>query len=105
VTFTVDNTFDVTSIATDRERRRPWSKDSDPLLKDTYVIFGAHLDHVGYARGSEAKGKVNNPIAQDSDLEWRRRQRIRIRWSVGSRPDLCDRAAPASIGGVRLARG
>ncbi len=29
------------------------------------MIFGAHLDHVGYARGSEAKGKVNNPIAED----------------------------------------
>ena len=38
---------------------------SDPALKDTYVIFGAHLDHVGYARGTEAKGQVNNPIAED----------------------------------------
>ena len=24
---------------------------SDPKLKDTYVAFGAHLDHVGYAEG------------------------------------------------------
>jgi Zn-dependent M28 family amino/carboxypeptidase len=28
-------------------------------------MFGAHLDHVGYARGSEAKGRVNTPLAQD----------------------------------------
>jgi hypothetical protein len=24
---------------------------SDPTLEDTYVVFGAHLDHVGYAEG------------------------------------------------------
>ena len=64
VTFTVDNTFDVTSTQL-TENVVGMVEGSDPLLKDTYVIFGAHLDHVGYARGSEAKGKVNNPIAQD----------------------------------------
>jgi hypothetical protein len=64
VTFTVDNTFDATSTQL-TENVVGMVEGSDPALKDTYVIFGAHLDHVGYARGSEAKGKVNNPIAQD----------------------------------------
>lgn len=29
---------------------------SDPKLKDTYVAFGAHYDHVGYAQGELTKG-------------------------------------------------
>jgi Zn-dependent M28 family amino/carboxypeptidase len=29
---------------------------SDPKLKDTYVAFGAHFDHVGYAQGELTKG-------------------------------------------------
>jgi len=34
---------------------------SDPKLKDTYVAFGAHYDHVGYAEGEVAQG-ANGPI-------------------------------------------
>ena len=64
VTFHVDNTFDVVSTQL-TENVVAMVEGSDPALKDTYVIFGAHLDHVGYSRGSEAKGRVNNPIAQD----------------------------------------
>jgi hypothetical protein len=30
---------------------------SDPELKHTYVAFGAHLDHVGYAEGEVARGE------------------------------------------------
>ncbi len=30
---------------------------SDPQLKDTYVAFGAHYDHVGYAEGEVVKGE------------------------------------------------
>ncbi|OFV90495.1 MAG: hypothetical protein A3G76_02265 [Acidobacteria bacterium RIFCSPLOWO2_12_FULL_65_11] len=29
---------------------------SDPQLKDTYVVFGAHYDHVGYAEGEVTPG-------------------------------------------------
>ncbi|MEO8677519.1 MAG: M28 family peptidase [Vicinamibacterales bacterium] len=29
---------------------------SDPRLRDTYVAFGAHFDHVGYAQGELTKG-------------------------------------------------
>ena len=34
---------------------------SDPKLKDTYVAFGAHYDHVGYAEGEVIQG-ANGPI-------------------------------------------
>jgi len=48
---------------------------TDPQLKDTYVLFGAHLDHVGYAVNSQGQhsdgslvGTIRNPI--DSDTIW-----------------------------------
>lgn len=34
---------------------------SDPRLKDTYVAFGAHYDHVGYAEGEVTQG-ASGPI-------------------------------------------
>ena len=34
---------------------------SDPKLKDTYVAFGAHYDHVGYAEG-EVTQEANGPV-------------------------------------------
>ncbi len=39
---------------------------TDPALNQTYVLFGAHLDHVGYAETDhDARGSVNVPIATD----------------------------------------
>jgi hypothetical protein len=34
---------------------------SDPKLKDTYVAFGAHYDHVGYREGATPAGGGANP--------------------------------------------
>ena len=34
---------------------------SDPKLKDTYVAFGAHYDHVGYGEGAAPTGGQANP--------------------------------------------
>ena len=49
ITITVDNMFDVVS-----EQRTMnvvgMIEGTDPKLKDTYVMFGAHLDHVGYSQ-------------------------------------------------------
>jgi hypothetical protein len=49
VTVNVDNTFDVVS---ERLTRNVVGllEGSDPKLKDTYVMFGAHLDHIGYSQ-------------------------------------------------------
>jgi hypothetical protein len=40
---------------------------SDPKLKDTYVLYGAHYDHVGYREGlvGAGRGSGNAPAAED----------------------------------------
>ena len=47
VTINIDNTFDVLSTQLTRNVVG-MVEGTDPKLKDTYVLFGAHLDHVGY---------------------------------------------------------
>jgi hypothetical protein len=48
ITIDIDNTFDV---VTERLTRNVvgMTEGADPQLKDTYILFGAHLDHVGYS--------------------------------------------------------
>jgi peptidase M28-like protein len=49
IAITVDNTFEPVS----EQRTRNvvgMIEGSDPKLKDTYVMFGAHLDHIGYSQ-------------------------------------------------------
>jgi hypothetical protein len=38
---------------------------SDPALRDTYVLFGAHLDHIGATSRGAAPGRVNVPVDRD----------------------------------------
>jgi len=47
VTVKIDNTFEVVSEQLTRNVAG-MIEGSDPKLKDTYVMFGAHLDHIGY---------------------------------------------------------
>jgi hypothetical protein len=49
VTITIDNTFEVVSQQLTRNVVG-MVEGSDPKLKDTYVLFGAHLDHIGYSQ-------------------------------------------------------
>jgi hypothetical protein len=65
VTIDVDNAY--TPVETQLTRNVVGMVEgTDPRLKDTYVLFGAHLDHVGYARSDQdVRGRVNNPIADD----------------------------------------
>ena len=46
VTINVDNTFEVLSTQLTKNVVG-MVEGSDPKLKDTYVMYGAHLDHVG----------------------------------------------------------
>jgi Zn-dependent M28 family amino/carboxypeptidase len=39
---------------------------SDPKLKDTYVAFGAHYDHVGYSEGPIAGGRIQGAVGRVS---------------------------------------
>jgi hypothetical protein len=48
VTVKVDNSFEVISEQLTRNVVG-LIEGSDPKLKDTYVMFGAHLDHIGYS--------------------------------------------------------
>jgi len=65
VTFDIDNTFEITSTQI-TENVVAMVEGTDATLKDTYVLFGAHLDHVGYLVGNDQPpGRVRNPIDQD----------------------------------------
>jgi hypothetical protein len=59
ITFKVDTDYEV--VQTQYTRNVIGIVDgSDPKLKDTYVAFGAHYDHVGYAQGEVTEGQ-NGP--------------------------------------------
>jgi hypothetical protein len=49
VTVKIDNTFEVVSEQLTRNVVG-MIEGGDPKLKDTYVMFGAHLDHIGYSQ-------------------------------------------------------
>ena len=49
VTITIDNNFEVVSEQLTRNVVGV-VEGSDPTLKNTYVLFGAHLDHIGYSQ-------------------------------------------------------
>ncbi len=55
VTVHVDNTYEVVSTQLSKNVVG-LVEGSDPKLKDTYVMFGSHLDHVGY-RPAAAAGR------------------------------------------------
>lgn len=59
VTVNVDNTFDVVSQQL-AHNVVGMVEGSDPKLKDTYVMYGAHLDHTGYSQaGNGNPGSVS----------------------------------------------
>jgi hypothetical protein len=65
VTITIDNTYEPVTTQLTRNVVAI-VEGSDARLKDTYVLIGAHLDHVGYAvSNADVRGQVNNPIAAD----------------------------------------
>jgi hypothetical protein len=64
VTIAIDHTYEV--VTAERTHNVvAMVPGSDPQLRDTYVLFGAHLDHVGAASGERAPGRANVPVAED----------------------------------------
>ena len=66
VTITIDNSYEVVS----EQRTRNVVgvvEGTDPKLKNTYVLFGAHLDHVGYSQ--TGGGAQSSPSACRSRSE------------------------------------
>ena len=55
VAISIDNTYDV--MTTELTKNVVGMiEGSDPALRDTYVLFGAHLDHVGYRTAPGGRG-------------------------------------------------
>jgi hypothetical protein len=55
VTFTIDNAFD--QVSAQRTRNVVGMVEgTDPTLKGTYVLLGAHLDHIGYSQTGMGNG-------------------------------------------------
>src|SRR5688572_14038041 len=55
VTINIDNTFEVLSEQI-THNVVGMVEGTDPVLKDTYVLIGAHLDHVGYSQTGAGRG-------------------------------------------------
>jgi hypothetical protein len=55
VTITIDQTYDVIAQQT-THNVVGLIEGSDPRLKDTYVLVGAHLDHIGYSQTGGSRG-------------------------------------------------
>ena len=63
ITINIDNTYDVISAEYSRNVVG-MVEGSDPKLKDTYVFFGAHLDHVGVSLNAGGRGRAGGTGAQ-----------------------------------------
>lgn len=79
VTITIDVAGDYSVVSTRLTRNVVGAVEgTDPTLKDTYVVFGAHYDHTGYEQatpGSERSGPVsfgcvgqNRPTPRPDDV-------------------------------------
>jgi len=55
VTINIDNTFVVINEQISHNVVG-MIEGTDPILKDTYVMFGAHLDHIGYSQTGTGRG-------------------------------------------------
>ena len=55
ITVNIDNTYDVISTQLSKNVVG-LIEGSDPKLKDTYVMYGSHLDHVGYRPTATGRG-------------------------------------------------
>jgi hypothetical protein len=65
VTVTIDNTFEVVNEQI-THNVVGMVEGTDPVLKDTYVLIGAHLDHAGYSQTGAGRGGATNACRQRS---------------------------------------
>ena len=89
---------------------------SDARLKDTYVLFGAHLDHTGYQAAPRGTGAGRNtgaaaggggrcPNVQPAmHQQRRRRRRVRRGDRDGHCEGVCHRSEAETVVDVHLAR-
>ena len=65
VTINIDNQYEVISEQI-THNVVGMVEGTDPVLKSTYVLFGAHLDHVGYSQNGTGRGSANIACRQRS---------------------------------------
>ena len=65
VTITIDNQYDILNEQI-THNVVGLVEGSDPALKNTYVLFGAHLDHIGYSQTGTGRGAATNACRQRS---------------------------------------
>ena len=65
VTINIDNTYDVINEQI-THNVVGMVEGTDATLKNTYVLFGAHLDHVGYSQTGAGRGSGTNACRQRS---------------------------------------
>ncbi len=96
VTIKIDNTFTVVSEQLTRNVVG-MIEGSDPKLKDTYVMFGAHLDHIGYSadRRRQPAEPERLPAARSG----------RAGGARGGGEDPAERGTPRRRGGAGSGRG
>ncbi len=58
ITINIDNTYEVISEQISHNVMG-MIEGTDPVLKDTYVMFGSHLDHIGYSPTGGGRGADN----------------------------------------------
>ena len=63
ISVSLDNTYEAISAEYSRNVVGI-VEGSDPKLKDTYILFGAHLDHVGVALSGGGRGRAGGAGAQ-----------------------------------------
>jgi hypothetical protein len=59
VTVAIDNTYEVISQQV-THNVAGLVEGTDPTLKDTYILVGAHLDHVGYSQTGAGRGSATD---------------------------------------------
>jgi hypothetical protein len=89
VTINIDNTFEVISEQI-THNVVGMVEGTDPALKDTYVLVGAHLDHVGYSQTGTGRG---------SGTDGCRRRSPTAQAAVVAAGRVVQRATPARGGG------
>jgi hypothetical protein len=65
VSVQIDNTFEVISQQI-THNVVGMIEGTDPVLKDTYVTYGSHLDHVGYSQTGTGRGGSNDACRRRS---------------------------------------
>jgi hypothetical protein len=93
VTVNVDNTFEVVSQQL-AHNVVGMIEGSDPALKDTYVMYGAHLDHNGYSQAG-----IGNPPGTNG---CRNRSAVALAavTAAGKKPVKSAPAGPPAFGGA-----